>query len=119
MSDSTYNIAILRQAVAAFVTDRDWQQFHNPKNLSMSIAIEAAELMECFQWVAPERAVHALRDDARRNAVAAELADVLIYMLSLANVIDVDLSEAVLDKIRRNGEKYPADEWRGKAKGVD
>jgi NTP pyrophosphatase (non-canonical NTP hydrolase) len=113
MDDHT-TVSALRQAVVAFVDARDWRPFHNPKNLTMSIAIEAAELMECFQWLTPEEAHASLIDPARLSAVADELADVLIYCLSLSNALDLDISAAVMDKLRRNERRYPADEFRGR-----
>jgi dCTP diphosphatase len=95
------------------------EQFHTPRNLSTAIAIEVAELMEHFQWLTDERAVVAVQDKAKRAAVADELADVLIYALSLANALNVDVSAAVLDKLRRNEQRFPAEAWRGRARGVN
>lgn len=118
MADQNTTFFDLRQRVAEFVAARDWEQFHVPKNLSVAIAVEAAELMEHFQWLTPEQAASALRDEAKLAAVADELADVLIYVLSLANALDVDVSTTVLEKLERNEERYPAAEWRGRARGV-
>ena len=118
MADQNTTLSDLRQRVAEFVAARDWEQFHVPKNLSVAIAVEAAELMEHFQWLTPEQAAVALQDEARLAAVADELADVLIYVLSLANALDVDVSATVLKKLERNEERYPAAEWRGRARGV-
>jgi NTP pyrophosphatase (non-canonical NTP hydrolase) len=118
MADQNTTLADLRQRVAEFVADRDWEQFHVPKNLSVAVAVEAAELMEHFQWLTHEQAAASLRDEAERAAVADELADVLIYALSLANVLDVDVSAAVLGKLERNERRFPAAEWRGRARGV-
>jgi NTP pyrophosphatase (non-canonical NTP hydrolase) len=112
-------LAQLRRRVAEFVAARDWESYHTPKNLSMAIAVEAAELMEHFQWLTHEQAGAALEDEARRAAVADELADVVIYCLSLANALDVDVSVAVLDKLARNDQRFPAAVWRGRARGVD
>jgi len=116
--DETTTLAYLRRRVAEFVTVRSWEQFHTPKNLSGAIGIEAAELMEHFQWLTNEQAVVALQDEAKRAAVTDELADVLIYTLSLANTLDVDASTAVLDKLERNERRFPVEEWRGRARGV-
>jgi dCTP diphosphatase len=112
--DAQTTVAALRQAVAAFVAARDWQPFHTPKNLSMSIAIEAAELMERFQWLTPEEAQVAVSDPQERAAVADELADVLIYCLSLSNALDLDVSAAVLGKLATNERRYRAGEFRGR-----
>lgn len=119
MTDETTTLAELRRRIAGFVAARDWEQFHTPKNLSVAIGIEAAELMEHFQWLTNEQAVAAVQDEAKRAAVAAELADVLIYTLSLANVLGVDVSAAALGKLERNEERFPIAEWRGRARGVE
>ncbi|MCL7455456.1 MAG: nucleotide pyrophosphohydrolase [Anaerolineae bacterium] len=113
-TDARTTISALREAVAAFVDARDWQPFHSPKNLSMSIAIEAAELMERFQWLTTEEARATTQDPAERAAVADELADIVIYCLSLSNALDLDLSSAVLGKLQTNEHRYPADEFRGR-----
>jgi dCTP diphosphatase len=96
------------------VNAREWQPFHTPKNLSMSIAIEAAELMEHFQWLTTEEAQEAVEDPGERAAVADELADVVIYCLSLSNALHLDISSAVLGKLQTNEQRYPADEFRGR-----
>ena len=114
MSDREATIAELRARVSAFTEERDWVQFHSPKNLSMSIAIEAAELMEEFQWLTGEESRAALEDATKRAQVVAELADVLIYCLDMANVLGVDVSTAVADKLAKDARKYPADEYRGR-----
>jgi len=112
--DAHTTIGTLRQAVAAFVDARHWQPFHGAKNLSMSIAIEAAELMERFQWLTTEEAQAAVKDPGERAAVTDELADILIYCLSLSNALDLDVSSAVLGKLQTNEQRYPADEFRGR-----
>jgi len=114
MSDSCTTLADLREIVRRFVDERDWRQFHSPKNLSMSLAIEAAELMEHFQWIdiAESRRV---RDDANKlSEVRDEIADVLCYVVALANELDIDLSTAIRDKMVKNAAKYPADLSRGR-----
>jgi NTP pyrophosphatase (non-canonical NTP hydrolase) len=113
-SDTLTTVGALREAVATFVDAREWQPFHSPKNLSMSIAIEAAELMERFQWLTTEEARAVAQDPAERAAVADELADILIYCLSLGNALDLDLSSAVLGKLQTNEHRYPASEFRGR-----
>lgn len=115
MTNEVVTLADLRQRVAEFIDARDWQQFHTPKNLSRAIGVEAAELMERFLWLTDEQAKVALEDDAKRAAVVDELADVLIYALSLANALDIDASAAVLDKLERNEQRFPAEVWRGRA----
>lgn len=116
MDDKTTTVAELKQLVADFVAERDWQQFHDPKNLSMSIAIEAAELMEHFQWVRSEE-LDAIRSEGHdHDEVAAELADVLAFAVSLANALDIDIADAMQRKMVRNAEKYPAERFKGRYK---
>lgn len=115
MSDATETVAGLRQAVQQFVDERDWRQFHTPKNLAMSLAIEAAELMEHFQWLDVPGSVARGNDPAHREQIGEELADVCCYLLSLANALDLDLSEAVRDKLLKNAKKYPAEQSRGRS----
>jgi NTP pyrophosphatase (non-canonical NTP hydrolase) len=117
MDDET-TLADLRRRVAAFVAARDWEQFHTPKNLSIAVAIEAAELMEAFQWLSDEEAA-ALEDEEKRAAVVDELADVLIYALSLANALGVNVSTAVVEKLERNEHRFPVEDWRGRARLED
>ena len=118
MSDDQTTIAELRELVRAFVDERDWRQFHAPKNLSMSLAIEAAELMEHFQWISGEASRELANDPAKVAAAGEELADVLCYALALANELGLDVSEAVQAKMVKNRQKYPAAEYRGRY-GVD
>ncbi len=118
MTDNDTTVANLRQRVAEFVAARDWEQFHTPRNLSVAIAVEAAELMEHFQWLTNEQAAVAMRDEMKQAAVADELADVLIYGLSLANALGIDVSTTVLSKLERNEQRFPTEEWRGRARGV-
>ncbi|MBL9123439.1 MAG: nucleotide pyrophosphohydrolase, partial [Planctomycetaceae bacterium] len=89
-SDDRATVAELRALVRQFVDERDWQQFHTPKNLAMSLAIEAAELMEHFQWLTPDEVQRAAAEPATRTAVGEELADVLCYALALANTLGLD-----------------------------
>jgi dCTP diphosphatase len=114
MSDTTTTIADLKQLVADFVACRDWRQFHAPKNLSMSLAIEAAELMEHFQWISPEESRQLAGDADRLAAIGEELADVVCYALAMANELGLDLSTTVRAKIAKNEQKYPAEEYRGR-----
>src|SRR5438034_6964826 len=114
MSDSTTTLAELRAIVRRFVDERDWRQFHSPKNLSMSLAIEAAELMEHFQWIDIAESRRIGDDPTKLSAVRDEVADVLCYLLALANELDIDLSTAIRDKMVKNAAKYPADLSRGR-----
>ncbi len=115
MADDETTIAELRQIVRRFVDERDWRQFHAPKNLVMSLAIEVAELMEHFQWIDVETSRTAVESSPERRAeVSDEVADVLCYLLALANELDIDLSAAVEAKMVKNAAKYPAEEFRGR-----
>jgi dCTP diphosphatase len=114
MSDSDTPVAELKRLVNDFVDRRDWHRFHAPKNLAMSLAIEAAELMEHFQWISSEESRRAADDPERLAAVGEELADVLCYALAMANELGLDLSTVIRRKLAKNEEKYPADEYRGR-----
>jgi NTP pyrophosphatase (non-canonical NTP hydrolase) len=103
----------LRERLRAFARARDWERFHSPKNLSMALIAEAAELLEHFQWLTEEQSAQ-LPPEAHR-AVEEELADVLIYLVRLSDLLGVDLLAAAQRKIELNEKKYPADEVRGKA----
>jgi dCTP diphosphatase len=112
--DSKTTVAELRKLVADFVAERDWSQFHSPKNVSMALAIEAAELMEHFQWLTTD-ASRELADEPEKLAeVGEELADVIGYSFALANELGLDISSAVRAKMVKNAEKYPADKYRGR-----
>ena len=112
--DPATTIADLKQVVATFVGERDWKQVHSPKNLTMAMAIEVAELMEHFQWISMEASREVTRDPDKRQAVADEMSDVFCYLLGLANELDIDLAEALHHKMIRNRQKYPAETFRGR-----
>ena len=104
----------VRDELRAFAAERDWDQFHSPKNLASALAVEAAELLEPFQWLTEEQSKNL--DEGQRAAVTDELADVQIYLIRLADKLNVDLLQAVRDKIARNTEKYPAATFKGSAR---
>jgi NTP pyrophosphatase (non-canonical NTP hydrolase) len=114
MPDTDTTIAQLRQIVEAFVSERDWRQFHTPKNLAMAMAIETAELMEHFQWLTPEQSRALAEEPEKLREVGEEVADVLCYLMAMANELGLDLSTAVRDKMVKNAQKYPAAEYRGR-----
>ena len=114
MVDATTSVGELRDRVRQFVHARDWESFHTPKDLAMAISIEASELLELFLWQGSGSPAELSSED--RSAVADELADVLIYGLSLANALEMDLSEAMLAKIKKDEAKYPPDRYRGRAR---
>jgi dCTP diphosphatase len=114
MSDQSTTLADLRQIVANFVGERDWQQFHSPKNLSMSLSIEAAELMEHFQWLTIDQSRAVAGQPEKLSEVSDELADILCYALALANELQIDVADAIRNKMVKNERKYPAAEYRGR-----
>lgn len=101
----------LRELIRVFCAERDWDQFHTPKNLAMALSVEVAELAEQFQWL--KTGEDSELDDRKRTAIRHELADVLVYLVRLADKCQVELGEAVLEKMALNREKYPADLVRG------
>jgi NTP pyrophosphatase (non-canonical NTP hydrolase) len=114
MSDQETTLAELRDMVREFVDARDWHQFHSPKNLSMALAIEAAELMEHFQWITTDASRAIGADTQKLTAITEELADVMCYGMALANELGIDISAALRDKMKKNEAKYPAEEFRGR-----
>jgi NTP pyrophosphatase (non-canonical NTP hydrolase) len=107
----------LRDALRVFAAERDWDQFHSPRNLATALAVEAAELLEPFQWLddAQSRAL----SPATRAAVEEEMADVLLYLVRLADRLDVDLEQAARAKLERNARKYPVEKARGTSRKYD
>ncbi len=116
MRDSTTTVAELIKLVDDFVAERKWEPFHDAKNLSASIAIEAAELMEHFQWLRSDELDSVPRDAKTMSEVRDELADITAYLLSFANKMGIDVSSALEEKMRKNAVKYPADRFRGRFK---
>ena len=114
LADKQTTVAALRAVVAEFVAERDWRQFHTPKNLSMSLAIEAAELMEHFQWLTARESRELAQDTEKLGEVGDELSDIICYALALANELGIDVAAAFERKMAANRKKYPADEFRGR-----
>ena len=108
-------VSRLQEAVALFARERDWEPFHSPKNLAMALTGEVGELVELFQWLSEEASHDVGRDPATARPVRDELADVLIYLVRLAAVLEVDLDEAVRSKLAANALKYPVERARGNA----
>ena len=106
----------MREAVDAFVAARDWRQFHNAKDLAISISLEASELLEEYQWLDAAQVAEASDDPDVRQRVRYELADILIYCLCLSNALDMDVSEAVLEKLGIAEQKYRQEDYQGKAR---
>ena len=110
--DSATSVAALRAMVRQFVDQRDWSKFHSPKNISMALAIEAAELMEHFQWI--DGAESRTPDSQKKVEIGEELADVLCYAMAIANELDIDIASTMSRKMELNRLKYPAEEFRGR-----
>lgn len=111
------SLLLLRDALRAFAVERDWEQFHTPKNLAMALSGEAGEVIEHFQWLTPEAS--AALSAGQCEEVALELADVLLYLVRLADVLDVDLADAAHRKLAINARRYPAEKARGRYEKYD
>ena len=116
MMKNSITIQQLKKDIKKFVKERNWEQFHSPKNLSMSLSIEAAELMEHFQWTnTVEEAVKVLGDTKKRSEIEDEIADIAIYLIDFCNLYGIDLEKSVLRKLKKNAKKYPAKMVKGKS----
>jgi dCTP diphosphatase len=115
MDDTTTTVHELKRRLADFVAERDWAQFHSPKNLSMALAAETGELMEHFLWTDGPGSAALLADPEKRKRIAEELADIIIYSLEFANVTGIDVASAIETKVAANAAKYPVEKARGKS----
>ena len=113
MDDTNTTITDLKHFVEDFVQERDWSQFHNAKNLSMALAIEAGELMDIFKWNTALECDEKMSGKSSRQEAIDELADVLIYAIAFANRNDINISNAINQKMIKNRKKYPADKFKG------
>jgi len=109
--DNNVTIADLKATVDKFIVERDWKQFHNPQDIAVSISIESAELLEVFQW-----AIKKEMPPEKIEMIKDEISDIMIYLMSMANSLNFDLSEAVTAKITKNAKKYPVEKAKGNAK---
>ncbi|MEM3629361.1 MAG: nucleotide pyrophosphohydrolase [Candidatus Aenigmatarchaeota archaeon] len=114
--DSEDTVQSLKMLVKDFIAKRNWVKYHNPKDLAEAICIEAAELLEIFQWTTVEEASSWRNVPSKVSRIKDELADVLIYCFSMANVLDIDISETVKEKLGKNEVKYPVDRYFGRAR---
>ena len=114
MSISENPLEQLKHMMRSFADHRDWNQFHSPKNLAMALSVEAAELVEHFQWLTEEQSRNL--SDEQLNGVSQELADTLLYLVRIADKLDIDLFSAAQAKMKLNNQKYPVDKSRGNAK---
>jgi NTP pyrophosphatase (non-canonical NTP hydrolase) len=114
-NDSNTTVEELKTRVLAFVRERDWEQFHSPKNLSMALAAEAGELMEHFLWATPDQSKAIAADAVKRQKIADELADVIVYALEFANATGLDVAASIEAKMIANGKKYPVEKAKGRS----
>ena len=114
MSDTMTTVATLRDAMRRFVAERDWEQFHSPKNLVMGLAVEAAELMEHFLWIENQASRQVVDDAGTLGEIADEMADVACYLLALSDSLGIDLSVAILGKLEKNAQNYPVEKCKGR-----
>lgn len=119
MDDTVARIDDAKELVKRFCEDRDWDRFHNPKDLAIGISTEAGELLERFRFKTPEQCSELLSDPALSEGVREELADVFYFVLRFAQMNDIDLYSALEDKIAKNGEKYPVEKSRGNHRKYD
>lgn len=114
MADLSTTVNDLKEMFRKFVAERDWEQFHSPKNLAMSLAVEAAELMEHFLWMDTAESNASVLESAKLQEVGEEIADIAGHIFCLCNVLNLDLSDVIAAKMSKNALKYPADIYRGK-----
>jgi len=115
MSNSQTSFEEIKSKIKKFVRERDWEQYHSPKNLSMSIAIEAAELMEHFQWLTIEESKKLLKNNKKRSEIEDELADITIFILDFCNLFNINIEKSILGKLKKSAKRYPAHIVKGKA----
>ena len=108
------NYEKINNEIKKFVEERDWDQFHSPKNLSMALSVEASELVELFQWLENEEAEQMMKNNDFRSKTIDEIADILLYVIAFANRNDIDISKAIKQKIKKNKKKYPSDKFKGR-----
>lgn len=112
--DGSTTIEELKALIEEFVAQRDWAQFHSPKNLAMAIGVEAGELMDLFRWHSEPQSIRAMKNGKSRKAATEELADVVICALSFANRTEIDVAQAVKSKVIQNSRKYPVQTYKGR-----
>ena len=114
MKKSEITLQEIKARIKQFIKERDWEQFHSPKNISMSISIEAAELMEHFQWLTIEQSRKLLRDKKKRVEIEDELADIAIYIIDFCNLFNIDIEKSIVRKLDKTARKYPMRIVKGK-----
>ena len=115
-SSDLIDVVQVQQTMQNFVDERDWEQFHNPKNIAMALTVEAAELLEIFQWLSAEEAQNINNDPILKEKVSHELADIMLYLCRLADKTAINLQTAITEKMQLNAQKYPAALVKGSSK---
>jgi len=113
------NLTRLIEDIRQFAKARNWEQYHTPKNISMALSVEASELAEIFQWLTSEESYNVKKDATQIQKVKDEVADILVYLLRMVDLLDIDVNEAIKNKMKKNAEKYPVDKAHGNAKKYD
>lgn len=113
------NITKLRETITLFARERNWEQYHVPKNIAMALSVEASELVEIFQWLTAEESIHLKDDPAKLKKVKDEIADIFVYLVRMIDLYDIDLEKAVASKMVENAKKYPVAKAKGNAKKYD
>ena len=116
MSEKIISLGKIQEFQRQFSAERDWDQFHTPKNLAMALIGESAELSEIFQWLTAEQSLELKQPGRQKTAVEEELADVFFYVARLADILEIDLEKAVWQKLEKNAKKYPVEKAKGNAK---
>ncbi|MFC1904528.1 nucleotide pyrophosphohydrolase [Chloroflexota bacterium] len=115
-SDKKTNLHELKTKIKSFVEERDWEKYHKPKEIAISISIESAELLELFQWTKEDELNLIFQDANKLENIKDEISDIVIYCLDLANALNIDVSQAIENKVKKNEEKYPVEKIKGKYK---
>jgi NTP pyrophosphatase (non-canonical NTP hydrolase) len=115
MGDGVSTLDELISLIRDFVRERNWEQYNKPSALAVSASIEMGELLELFQWKSDEEILEALKDKDFNSALAGEIADVMVYLLRICDKAGINPANAIVEKMKRNSEKYPVEEWKGKA----
>ena len=114
MTNDSIDIELIKKKLREFSAERDWEQYHSPKNLSMALSVEVAELVEIFQW-SNDGGLDTVKDPTQRNKIKKELADIFNYLVKLIDILDIDIEKESLNKIKENAEKYPVEKVKGKS----
>ncbi len=119
LDEKTFALGKLQLKLREFAKEREWDQFHTPKNLAMALTVETSELMELFQWLTPEESYKVMKDPKVAQKIRDEAADTIIYLSRMADILDIDLNQAVEDKLVQNAKKYPVSLAKGNSTKYD